>query len=92
MSTSTRPGEGFRPYDEAPAVAVEPDGEVLLLNGNIVAHRLDADKVLCGGGLPDEAVDLKFGPQIGRTEFSRSDGIDVCVKHDGGETVVWLAP
>lgn len=90
--TSARP-RGFHGYGGHDAV-VSPDGgggaEVL---GYIEGHEVDswdADRVIVGGGLPDEGVELSLAVRDHRALF---EGVDVCVKtNDAGDRVVWLAP
>jgi len=72
------------------AVSVDSDLTVEAIHNDAVARTIDADRVLVGGGLPDEAIDVMHRPAVNdRLAF---EDVDLC-RHDGGsETVVWLAP
>lgn len=82
-------------YDSA-SVQPDPDSDTFnvdLFEAGVMAHQIIADRVLVGGGLPDEAVEMDTFPGAGRSRFTRGGGVvDVCVRHDDGDTVVWLAP
>lgn len=72
-------------------VSVDAGLVVKMMNeAHIVVGSIEADRVLAGGGLPDEAIEVLEDP-TGRMRADFSD-VDVCVRHDDGDTVVWLAP
>lgn len=95
--SSTRPRD-FDSEGQYEAASVQPDADddifrVDLFEVDVLVHQITADRVLVGGGLPDEAIEMEAFPGSGRARFSRgSDPVDVCIRHDDGETVVWLAP
>jgi len=86
--SKTRPRD-FDSEGQYESAGVSRNLEVDLFEGEALARRIDADRVLVGGGLPDEAVELRPGLAAGRADFGP---VDACVKHERGKTTVWLAP
>ena len=86
---------GFEPHEVCDKVRVSHSGVVTPTNTDGVAGaQITADRVVVGGGLPEEGMEPDFGnPSRGSMVFTNGgDPVDVCKKEVDGELVVWLAP
>ena len=89
---------GFEPVEACDEVWLKPGPEVMMVDdpqdggSGVVAIR-EPDRVVVGGGLPDEAIEADPGDDHHMT-FEAVDGgkVDVCRKEVDGEEVFWLAP
>lgn len=84
---------GFDPVEVCDAVRVEDGPTVMPITSGSLGREIEADRVLVGGGLPDESIEARPGLEH-HMVFGGADGdpVDVCRKQIDGETVLWLAP